>query len=414
MRLAMFTNKFPIKGDTFFCRDVRALLEAGIDVDIFPMHRIDPALWRWVPEILNDRVFPRDRVKGLTPRDALRTLRPGSLGAFGRFLGAGARIDASALRYGGGPLAKTSYILPLGWAWSRIYGGAYDHVMAYWGNYAATCAYVGHRLSMRNIPFSILLHAGTDLYRTQVAMEEKLLYADNVFVVCEFNREFLRTRFPDVFPRIEENVRLHHLGLDFAELPFTREGRKENLVLSVGRLDRNKGFDGVVRAAGALRRKGKDIEVEIIGDGVEAEPLRALARAEGIADRVRFPGWLPFAEVGEAMKRAALLVHPSTDIGDAVPTVIKEAEALGLPVIGTTVAGIPELLDGGKAGLLVPPRDQEALTAAVERFLGDGELRTNYACAGRRFAEEHFDLWKNGRALADRLTATKRGDHVPV
>jgi len=414
MRLAMFTNKFPIKGDTFFCRDVRALLEAGISVDIFPMHRIDPGLWRWVPEILNESVFPREHVKGLTPLDTLRELGPSSLGSFGRYLGHAARIDASALRYGTGPFMKTSYILTLAWAWARRYGRTYDHVMSYWGNYAATCAYLAHRLTGRDIPCSILLHAGTDLYRTQVAMEEKLRYADNIFVVCEFNRQFLRTRFPDVFPAIERKIRLHHLGLDFDELRFTPDGRRKNLVLCVGRFDLLKGFDGVVRAAGALHRKGIDIEVEIIGDGDQAAALRALAREEGIADRVRFPGWLPFSGVGEAMRRASFLVHPSTDIGDAVPTVIKEAEALGLPVIGTAVAGIPELLDDGRAGLLVPPRDQPALTAAVERFLTDEDLRASFARAGRRFAEEKFNLWTNGRALAERLCATRRGDHVAV
>ncbi len=414
MRLAMFTNKFPAKGDTFFARDVRSLIEAGISVDIFPMHRIDDDLWQWVPEILDEKSFPRDHVRGLTPADALRELKPASLGALPRFLGDSAAISASALRFGGGPFMKTSYALALAWAWSRRYGGDYDHIMSYWGNYSATCAYLSHRLTGRNIPFSILLHAGTDLYRTQVHMEKKLLYADNIFVVCEFNREFIRNRFPVVYPRIEQKIRIHHLGLDFSGLPFVLDGRRKNTILCVGRFDRRKGFNEVVRAAGELHRRGREVEVEIVGDGDEAGALKSLARELGIADRVRFPGWLPFSGVQAAMKVATFLVHPSTDIGDAVPTVIKEAEALGLPVIGTKVAGIPELLDQGRCGILISPGDPEALIGAMESYLTDETLRAGYARAARRFAEEKFDLWRNGRLLADRLLSTVRGGHAPV
>ena len=414
MRLAMFTNKFPIKGDTFLARDIRSLIEAGVSVDIFPMHRIDDGLWKWTPEILDEKSFPREQVRGLTPVDALRELSPSSAGHLPGFLSEAAAISRSAMRFGTGPLMKTAYVLPLAWAWSRRYGARYDHIMSYWGNYAATCAYLAHRLTGRDIPLSILLHAGTDLYRNQVYMEEKLLYADNVFVVCEFNREFLRTRFPRIYPAIEGKIRLHHLGLDFAELPFVAGGRKPNTVLCVGRFDRLKGFDYVLRAAAELLRRGLDLEVEIVGDGDQAGALKSLAQESGLAGRVRFPGWLPFRGVQEAMRTATILVHPSADIGDAVPTVIKEAAALGLPVIGTSVAGIPELLDQGRCGILVPPRDVKALSVAMERLLKDEALRHRYAADARAYAEKKFALWANGRSLAQQLVSTVRGAHVTV
>jgi glycosyltransferase involved in cell wall biosynthesis len=350
----------------------------------------------------------------LTPVDALRELSPSSAGHLPGFLSEAAAISRSAMRFGTGPLMKTAYVLPLAWAWSRRYGARYDHIMSYWGNYAATCAYLAHRLTGRDIPLSILLHAGTDLYRNQVYMEEKLLYADNVFVVCEFNREFLRTRFPRIYPAIEGKIRLHHLGLDFAELPFVAGGRKPNTVLCVGRFDRLKGFDYVLRAAAELLRRGLDLEVEIVGDGDQAGALKSLAQESGLAGRVRFPGWLPFRGVQEAMRTATILVHPSADIGDAVPTVIKEAAALGLPVIGTSVAGIPELLDQGRCGILVPPRDVKALSVAMERLLKDEALRHRYAADARAYAEKKFDLWANGRSLAQQLVSTVRGAHVTV
>ena len=167
-------------------------------------------------------------------------------------------------------------------------------------------------------------------------------------------------------------------------------------------------------AAEKLRRRGIDLEIEMVGDGDEAAALKALAVKCGMGERVRFPGWLPFSGVQSAMRNATMLVHPSPDIGDAVPTVIKEAAALGLPVIATRVAGIPELLDQGRCGILVPPRDVTALADAMETYLKNKALRTDYAVAARAYAEERFDLWVNGRALARELSSTVRGSHVPI
>jgi glycosyltransferase involved in cell wall biosynthesis len=151
------------------------------------------------------------------------------------------------------------------------------------------------------------------------------------------------------------------------------------------------------------------VEVELVGDGPQRAALSALAARLGIADRVEARGWLPFDQVQAAMARAAMLVHPSIGLGDAVPTVIKEALALGTPVVASKVAGIPELLDGGACGVLVPPRDAERLADAMAGLLADEGRRRDLAGRGRAFAEETFDMWRNGSRLAGILRATRRG-----
>ena len=82
--------------------------------------------------------------------------------------------------------------------------------------------------------------------------------------------------------------------------------------------------------------------------------------------------------------------------------------ALGTPVIASDVAGIPEALDRGRCGMLVPTKDVYALAAAIETLLGDATLRRSYAERARRRTEELFDLWRNGARLADVLRATTR------
>ena len=82
--------------------------------------------------------------------------------------------------------------------------------------------------------------------------------------------------------------------------------------------------------------------------------------------------------------------------------------ALGTPVIASDIAGIHEALDNGQCGLLVPPRDVEALTTAIKSLLTNAGQRQVFADRARKRAEEKFDMWRNGRNLADVLRATKR------
>jgi len=179
-------------------------------------------------------------------------------------------------------------------------------------------------------------------------------------------------------------------------------------VLAVGRLEKAKGYDFLLRAIPELSRRGIDVECELVGDGDEAAALRRLADELGIRDRVIFRGWVVFHEVRSAMLQAAVLVHPSSDVGDAKPNVIQEAIALGTPVVASDVAGIPELLDGGRCGILVPPRDVRRLADAIQTLLQNADLRRGYAERARRHAEATLDLWRNGVRLADHLRAATR------
>jgi len=411
VRLAVFTNQFPAPVSTFFARDMRGLLESGIEIDIFPLRPLDPSLWRYVPDILSERVFPRHKVHSLNfNRSLVDLLMPSTMWKFGPFLRDAAAICASAVRFGLEPLAKSVCVLVQGRSLvNRHFSeNQYDHILAYWGNYAGTCAYVFHRLLGQPIPFSIFLHAGTDLYRDQVYLRQKLLYADNIIVVCEFNKEFIRELYPDIFPLLRQKIYLHHLGLDLREFYFESDGRLPQKIVGVGRHSKLKGFDYLLRATHQVLSRGRDVHLELVGEGEETESLRELAIELGITKNVTFLGWLLPDDVKQAIKTATILVHPSIDLGDAVPTVIKEAMALGTPVIASNLAGIPELLGNGKYGLLVPPKNINALAKGIERLIEDNELRVHFAEKAREFAEEKFDLWKNGKRLADLLYATRR------
>ena len=411
MRIAIFTSQFPGRVNTFFARDVRALIDAGADVDVFPLHPRDDRHWDAVPACLGPDVLPRGRVHHVNLADALASQSTGQWSwraAAADFT----TTSLSAVRFGAVPLSKTAYAVVKAIAWARGHAREYDQVLAYWGNYAATAAYVFHRLTSRSARFSVFLHAGTDLYRDQVFLREKLLHADNVIVVCEFNRRFLHQLYPDLGPDLDRKVWLHHLALDLEEYAFDAGGRPPMTLLGVGSLEPAKGFDDLVRAAALLVSRRVPCYVRLVGDGRLRSQLHRLAGQLGVADRVEFVGWQTPDQARQAIREATVLVHPSAGLGDAVPTVIKEALALGTPVVASDVAGIPELLDGGRAGLLVPCRNTERLAAAIERLLADEALRLQFARAGRLHAETMFDIRRNGPRLAAMLRGTPgtRGD----
>lgn len=404
MKLAIFTNQFPGKVSTFFARDVAGLLAAGIDVDVFSIYPESPELWQFVPDSLSAAVLPRQKVRHLSLTDGFLQLHRAAASPAVR--SQMRRILASASRFGCMPVAKSAYVLAKACAWSQCGLPRYDHIFSYWGNYAATCADLYRTMTCPETPFSLLLHAGTDLYRDQVYLREKLIRATNIFVVCEFNRDFLRRLYPDLVPAIDDRIHLHHLGLDLKQFPFLTDARCDHLILGVGTLTRRKGFANLIQALHQLRANGLPAHLELIGDGEQRKVLERLVAKLQITPQVVFRGWLNETEVREAMARACVLVHPSSGLGDAVPTVIKECMALGTPVVASRVAGVPELLDEGRAGLLVPPNDVPALSAAIAQLLRHPHIRRGYATVARSRAESLFDVWTNTRRLADLLQDT--------
>ena len=173
---------------------------------------------------------------------------------------------------------------------------------------------------LTNASLRRLLH-GIDLYRDQVYLQQKMLYADNIIVVCDYNQQFVAERYKEIYDRIAPKIRKYHLGLDFAELPYTPDNRRTQTVLAVGKFEAVKGFKYLLRAIHKLRLQGLNIELELIGYVELAGSLRELSKKLNIGDRVTFRGWLPFDQVRAAMMSATIFVLPS--LGDAVPTVIK-------------------------------------------------------------------------------------------
>jgi glycosyltransferase involved in cell wall biosynthesis len=153
-----------------------------------------------------------------------------------------------------------------------------------------------------------------------------------------------------------EEVRRRH-GLDAPTLAFTgRFAAQKSLGVAL---------DALARVEG--------VSLVLAGDGPERPAVEAMAERMGLASRVRFLGPQPRQAVFELLRAAdaALL----TSSWENFPFAVVEAMAVGTPVLATNVGGVPEIVEDGRNGLLVPPNDPEAMAAAISRFFGDAGLR---------------------------------------
>ena len=168
-------------------------------------------------------------------------------------------------------------------------------------------------------------------------------------------------------------------------------------VLFVGRLVERKGVAHLIEAMARLGQGDEGPRLEIVGDGPERPRLEALARRLGVANRVAFRGKIAPDELQASYARAAVCVLPSVldARGDTegLGVVLLEAMNHATPVIASRVGGIPDIVEDGVSGLLVPPGDADALAAAVRRVRDDPALARRLGEAGRRRLRERFS-WR--------------------
>jgi glycosyltransferase involved in cell wall biosynthesis len=250
--------------------------------------------------------------------------------------------------------------------------------------------------------YSVTAHA-KDIYRSTVDLRvlEKIVgESEFVVTVCDANIRFLTERLGRI---AETKVRRLYNGIDVAGFAETPGEVVPGRILSVGRMVEKKGFDVLVDALARLHSRAVAFTAVLAGDGDERETIENDVRRRGLERLVELPGPLDQGRVRELLATSEVFCLPCV-IGkdgnrDALPTVLLEAQAAGVPIVSTPVTGIPEILDGGAAGALVPCHDPAATAAALESLLGDSARRESLAAAGRLRAAEVFDRRKNSMTL---------------
>jgi glycosyltransferase involved in cell wall biosynthesis len=261
----------------------------------------------------------------------------------------------------------------------------------------------GHLLAK---PYSASIHAGPDIFVTPVLLREKVARARHVVTCTLYNKARVETvAGHDLGSKI---TYVHH-GLELAHYNSTSSTPPDTRprILSVGQLAPRKGFVRLIQACRALKDRGYDFTCHIVGRGPQLQELQELIARLDLKDTVVLQGALPHEQVIEQYRQASIFVlacqkSPDGDM-DGFPNVLGEAMAMGVPVISTDISAIPELLEDGTNGLMVPADDQEALVSAIARLFDDPALCAALARAGRQAVLERFDVERNVRRFASTL-----------
>lgn len=169
-------------------------------------------------------------------------------------------------------------------------------------------------------------------------------------------------------------------------------------ILFLGRLDDNKGPDVLLRASVQVLKSHPETKLVFGGDG-SLEKYKALANKLGISDHCEFLGWVAAEEKELLFERAAVYCLPSKNEG--MPMSLLEAMARGIPAIATPVGGVPQVIEDGASGFLMPIDSEERLSELLSMLLADGLLRQAIGCKGREKIIGSFDLKNNVVRLAE-------------
>ncbi|UWQ23181.1 glycosyltransferase family 4 protein [Jannaschia sp. W003] len=394
-RVAYLTGEYPVVSHTFILREVEALRRAGLEVQTCAIRRTG----------LQHHRGPAEKAAASSTFYVLSAARqPGALlAALGWTLARPVRFGrATTLAWRTAPPGGRAKLWQLFYLMEAMVLARYlararvDHLHNHFANSSCSVAMLASELG--GVPFSFTLHGPSIFFEPRWwRIDVKIARARFVACISHFCRS-QGMIFAD--PAHWSKMRIVHCGVDPDRYDRTEGevGGPGKHILFVGRLAAVKGVRVLLEAFARVRAAHPDARLTLVGDGDERAAIEDHARALGCDDGVRFTGYLNQDEVAEALAQADLFALPS--FAEGVPVVLMEAMAARLPVLATRIAGIPELVEDGVAGRLVPPGDVDAFADALDALLNDPAGRTAMGAAGRARVEAEFHVEREARNLA--------------
>lgn len=275
-----------------------------------------------------------------------------------------------------------------------------DHLHAHWGTHSALLA---HLMSVvTDLPYSITLHAH-DLHIDRTMLARKLHDAAAVVTISEHNAKIISDDYPDVLPVTS----IVHCGVDTGGVPQRASASTDGgapvrpiRIVCVAGLRGFKGHQYLLAAIDLLHEQGTQVMCDLVGDGPLRAELETAARPE-----VVFHGAVDVGRALEIVAQADVFVMASVELADGrrdgIPVALMEAMAIGVPVIASSVSGIPELVQDGRTGVLVPPADPSAIAVAITELAADPERADRLVASARRLVADEFDISATGRKMVE-------------
>ncbi len=288
------------------------------------------------------------------------------------------------------------------------------HLHAHYANIPSKVALLVHRIT--GIPYSVTTHA-KDIFQnaaiTSSPVQERLRQAHFVVGNSDYAANHIRANIAD-----QPAVYTIYNGINVNFFALRNQEPVERVILSVGRLVEKKGFGDLIDACHLLKQRGISFRCNLVGGGILSKTLKEKIKSLGLREQVRMLGPLSQEQLLPHYERAMIFALPCIEAADGdrdiIPNVVKEAMAVGVPVVTSRFPAIDELVEHGVNGLLVPPSNAVALAECLEFLLSDTALRQCLARQARTVIEEHFDCRVNFARLRLLLLKTNESKVEPV
>ena len=395
MKLGYLVGQYPALSHTFVLREVLALRRLGIDVCVVSVRKCD----RPVAELSRDEAEEARRtfsVMGAGARHALlANLRVLFRHPIGYLRGL---LYACALSRG----TPTLLVMYIAFFLEAAVAG--DHFERYrvtdvHTHFSSTVLLILARIF--RVRYSLTAHgSGEFVDVVGFHLAAKVAGATFVATVSQYGMSQVMNASD---PAHWHKVVALPLGVDvdaFRPMRSSQPDPSEPFrLLSVGRLSAPKGYPILIEAVALLRARGRNVRLTLVGEGPERAALEELIALRGLGDWVRLAGAcnhdriVGYYESSEAFVMSSFL--------EGAPVVLMEAMAMELPCIATWITGIPEMIESGMEGLLVPPASASAIADAVERLMDDPAAARRLGSAARRKVLARYHLERNVERLAE-------------
>ncbi len=404
MKIAFIVNQFPSLSETFILNQITGLVDRGHEVDIYPIHPSETA--KVHPDVTNYSLLDHTFYYGSAlPANRFVRLLKGLGLLFSNFYQAPETLLRSLNIFEHGKKAASLSLLYKTLPWL---GKPYNIIHCQFG----TLGRIGMLLRHIVAPEAKLITSfrGYDISKhVQQAGDNVYAHLFDSGDLFLSNCEYFKRRLVELGcdPR---KIVVHGSGINCSRFVFSpRRPNPDKVVriVTTGRLVEKKGIEYSIRAIGKLakdptytnhKQAQSRIEYNIIGDGDLREELQQLIQNLELSNSVKLLGWKQQPEIIEILNNSHIFTAPSVTAKDgnqdAPLNVLKEAMAMGLPVVSTRHGGIPELVQDGISGFLVPERDVDVLAEKLAYLVQHPEEWPRMGQAGRAYVEAHYDTNK--------------------
>jgi glycosyltransferase involved in cell wall biosynthesis len=386
MKVGYLVSHYPAASHTFIRREVEALRLQGVEIQTFSVR----------PPTSRELSSPRDQAEFaktyyLLPANLKKMLSAHAFALAVRPI-AYLRVLLLALRH------RVPGVRALVWAifhFAEAIQLARElelrQVTRLHNHFANSGATVGLLASsFLKLPWSLTLHGISETdYPAGLLLSAKIEAASFVACVSEFGRAQAMRISP---PQHWRKLAIVRCALDFKDLPkkpSTDPARRTRLIC-VGRLSPEKGHLGLLEAFANMLARGIDAELVLVGDGPEKEKIEQTLSKLNLSGKVQLAGLLAEDATLAEIADADILVLAS--FMEGLPVVLMEAMALGIPVVATRVAGIPELIVDEQNGLLFSPANWDELAEQLSRLCTDSPLRGRLGDSGKERVLKSHDV----------------------